>query len=67
MVQLDYDTLLYDEIDLKSQPEHVGVLPDTSYAWVSQEHDLGRISFYDADNDALETITGFELNSEIEH
>ncbi len=67
MVRLDYDTLLYEEIDLKSQPEHVGVLPDTSYAWVSQEHDLGRISFYDADNESLETITGFELNSEIEH
>ncbi len=67
LVRLDYGTLLYEEIDLKSQPEHVGVLPDTSYAWVSQEHDLGRISFYDADNESLETITGFELNSEIEH
>ena len=67
LVRLDYDTLLYDEIELKSQPEHVGVLPDTSYAWVSQQHDLGRISFYDATTEALETITGFELNSEIEH
>ncbi len=67
LVRLDYDTLLYEEIGLKSQPEHVGVLPDTSYAWVSQEHDLGRISFYNAATEALETITGFELNSEIEH
>ncbi len=67
LVRLDYGTLLYEEIGLKSQPEHVGVLPDTSYAWVSQAHDLGRISFYDADQDSLETITGFELNSEIEH
>jgi len=67
MVRLDYQTLLYEEIDLKSQPEHVGVLPDSPYAWVSQEHDLGRISFYDADQESLETITGFELNSEIEH
>jgi hypothetical protein len=66
-VRLDYDTLLYEELDLKSQPEHVGVLPDSSYAWVSQQHELGRISFYDADLGSLETITGFELNGEIEH
>ncbi|MFH1468366.1 MAG: hypothetical protein ABIO70_28515 [Pseudomonadota bacterium] len=67
LVRLDYDTLLYDTFDLKSQPEHVGVLPDTPYAWVSQEHELGRISFYDADDSSIETITGFELNGEIEH
>jgi hypothetical protein len=33
---------------------------------VSQDHDLGRISFYDPDDDSLETLTGFELNSGIE-
>jgi len=43
------------------------VLPTTDYAFASQEHDLGRISFYDTDTEALETITGFELNGEIEH
>jgi hypothetical protein len=51
----------------------VGVLPDLDIAdgdepkaWVSQEHPLGRISFFDPDDTSLETITGFELNSEIE-
>ena len=39
---------------------------DSPQAWVSQEHDLGRISFFDPDEGTLETITGFELNSEIE-
>jgi len=67
LVRLDYDTLLYQPFELKSQPEHVGVLPDTPYAWVSQEHELGRISFYNAEDDSIETITGFELNGEIEH
>jgi hypothetical protein len=42
-------------------------LPDTNTAFVSQEHSLGRISFFNADEDALETITGFELNAAIEH
>ncbi len=70
---LDYTTLLHEQIPLKSAPRFVGVLPDLDLgdddepqAWVSQEHDLGRISFFDPDDDSLETITGFELNSEIE-
>ena len=36
-------------------------------AWASQAHELGRLSFYDPDAASLDTITGFELNSEIEH
>lgn len=70
---LDYQTLLSWDIPLRSDPVFVGVLPDLDDedgdeppAWVSQEHDLGRISFYDPDDDSLETITGFELNSQIE-
>ncbi|MEO0604592.1 MAG: hypothetical protein AAF211_24370, partial [Myxococcota bacterium] len=70
---LDYTTLLHTERSLRSVPEFLGVLPDLDPddadvppAWVSQEHPLGRISFFDADDDTLETLTGFELNSEIE-
>lgn len=64
---LDFETLLYTEIALKSPPVHLGVLPGGETAWVSQDHSLGRLSFYDPAADALDTITGFELNSEIEH
>jgi DNA-binding beta-propeller fold protein YncE len=67
LVVLDYTTLLPEDIELKSEPVHVGTLPTTDFAYASQEHDLGRISFYDSDSGSLETITGFELNSEIEH
>jgi DNA-binding beta-propeller fold protein YncE len=67
LVVLDYHTLLPEDIRLKSIPVHVGTLPDTTYAYASQEHELGRISFYDTETESLETITGFELNSEIEH
>ncbi|MBN2799244.1 MAG: hypothetical protein JXX28_08880 [Deltaproteobacteria bacterium] len=72
LVKLRYDTLLPDVIPLKSKPVYVGVFPQLDgvsgepAAWVSQEHDLGRISFYDPDDNTLETITGFELNSQIE-
>lgn len=64
---LDYGSLLYEEVPLKSQPVHVGVLPESRLAYVNQEHDLGRLSFYDPDSQELQTLTGFELNSAIEH
>ena len=64
---LRYEDLLYDEVRLKSSPVHVGVLPGSTYAYVNEEHELGRLSFYEPDTGELKTITGFELNSGIEH
>jgi len=73
LAQVDYDTLLYEQINLKSDPVYVGVLPDLDPedgdeppAWASQEHELGRLTFFDPDDGSVETITGFELNSRIE-
>ena len=70
---LDFQTLLPEEIELDSEPVYVGVLPDLTFgdsnepfAWVSQKHVLGRMTFYDPDDGSVETITGFELNSQIE-
>ncbi|MCA9488284.1 MAG: YncE family protein [Myxococcales bacterium] len=70
---LNYDTLLHDQYSLRSPPVFLGVLPDLSPedgeeppAWISQEYPLGRISFFDSDDGSLDTLTGFELNSEIE-
>ena len=64
---LDYESFVPREIPLPSIPIHLGTLPDTNTAFISQQHDLGRISFYDSDVRDLQTITGFELNSAIEH
>lgn len=63
---LDHGGLLLDEVPLKSDPVFLGTLPELGWAYVSQEHDLGRISFYDPATDALKTLTGFELNAGIE-
>ncbi len=67
LVAIEYETLLYDSVSLYSPAIYVGVLPESTYAYVNQEHDLGRISFYEPDEAILETITGFELNAGIEH
>jgi DNA-binding beta-propeller fold protein YncE len=63
---VDYRTLLFDEVDLKSPATNLGVVPGSHTVYVSQAHDLGRISLYDVDGKGLTTITGFELNSGIE-
>jgi len=64
---IDLSTQLFDEVELRSVPEHVGAMAGTVTAYVSQDHELGRVSFYDADTEQLQTITGFELNSGIEY
>ena len=63
---LDYQTFVPDEIELPSIPVHLGSLPDTNTVFISQEHELGRISFFDPLEDNLKTITGFELNAVVE-
>ena len=63
---LDFETLIHEEVSLKSNPVHLGTLLDTETAYISQEHHLGRISFFHPTEGDLQTITGFELNANIE-
>ena len=63
---LDHAELILDEVPLKSAPVFLGTLPELGWAYVSQEHELGRISFYDPETESLQTLTGFELNAGIE-
>jgi DNA-binding beta-propeller fold protein YncE len=64
---LDLTTHLPEEVSLASPAMNVGALPGRSVGYASMEHELGRIGFYDAETGELDTLTGFELNSEIEH
>jgi hypothetical protein len=61
---------LADEIETPSPPLEAGlILVDGGVmGYILQEHDLGRISFFDTDDQNLQlrTITGFLLNSDIE-
>lgn len=66
LLQLDYSRLIHDEIPLSSAAAHLGVIPESQTVYVSQEHSLGRISFYTPSTGQLQTITGFELNAAIE-
>jgi hypothetical protein len=50
---------------LGSPPSAVGILPGAGQAFVAQRHPLGRVSFLDVVTDAVRTVTGFDLNSQI--
>ena len=50
---------------LGSPPSEVGILPGAGEAFTAQRHPLGRVTFVDLTTDAVRTITGFDLNSNI--
>lgn len=50
---------------LGSPPAAVGFLPGANTAFVAQRHPLGRVSFIALASDAVRTVTGFDLNSQI--
>ncbi|MBA3464904.1 MAG: hypothetical protein H0T46_33530 [Deltaproteobacteria bacterium] len=50
---------------LGSPPSAVGILPGADMAFTSQRHPLGRVTFVNLLTDAVRTVTGFDLNSNI--
>ena len=68
---IDYETRLVDDVTVPSQPVHIGMIPldegpEQALGWVSQQHDLGRISFVQPFDLSVQTVTGFELNGDID-
>ena len=68
---IDYATRLVDDVLVPSVPVHIGMMPletapQDALGWVSQAHELGRISFVRPYDLSVQTVTGFELNSDIE-
>jgi DNA-binding beta-propeller fold protein YncE len=53
------------DVALGSPPLVLGAMPVAERVYISQRHDLGRISFFDLTSGKLQTVTGFELNSRI--
>ncbi len=53
-------------VSLGSVPEEIGVMPLVRRTYVSQAYSTGRITFFDWDSSDMITITGFQMNSEIE-
>jgi hypothetical protein len=57
---------LADVIVTPSRPLDIGIIADLGLAFALQDHPMGRISFFDVETLAMQTITGFLLNGQIE-
>jgi hypothetical protein len=70
---LNLDTLVANSLSLASAPEFVGPIPQPPGStadpsvWVTQVFAGGQISFVDLTTLDLTTVTGFELNSQIQN
>ncbi len=68
---LDLQTLVTDSLVLAGVPEYAGALATDDPAlldriWVTQIHPAGRISFVELSRRAVRTVTGYELNADVE-
>lgn len=64
--RIDLNTFATTTIVLDSEPEAIGVVPDSNRVWVSQVSNLGRITFIDIDTGSMHEISGYQLNAFIE-
>ncbi|GAB4297100.1 MAG: hypothetical protein Kow0090_12280 [Myxococcota bacterium] len=58
--------IVSQDVQLPSPAVFAGAFPESEMLFVLQEHPLGRITFVNVETTDVRTITGFELNSEIE-
>lgn len=58
-------SFVIDTLTLGSPPLSVGAVPGTARAFIGQDHPEGRITFVDWNTGALQSVTGFELNSRV--
>ncbi|MET0592285.1 MAG: hypothetical protein ABW133_06275 [Polyangiaceae bacterium] len=56
-------SLVVDRYALATPPVAAGFVGSAGYAFVAQEHPGGRVSFIDAKEEQVRTITGFELGA----
>lgn len=58
-------SFVVDTLNLGSPPSSVGAVPGAMRVFIGQDHPEGRITFVDWATGALQSVTGFELNSRI--
>ncbi len=65
VARLNLENFIVDTTTVGSHPVEIGAVMGTDKIYISQEHNLGRISFIDVDTHQMHTVTGFQLNSQI--
>jgi hypothetical protein len=66
--RVQMESFRVDSYTLGSPPEHIGLLPSDTLQriYVSQQHPVGRMTFIDIETGESRTVTGYELNSQIQ-
>lgn len=64
--KMDLETLIVNTLDLSSKPFAGGFAADTNKVFIAQDHPAGRMTFFDVYDETVRTVTGFNLNDEIE-
>ncbi|MBN1607088.1 MAG: hypothetical protein JW940_10680 [Polyangiaceae bacterium] len=63
---MPFDSFVPENLSLASEPLSIGAVPASKRIFVGQKHADGRITFIDWDTMEMTSVTGFELNSEIQ-
>jgi len=62
---IDFSSMSAERLELSSPPLAAGVLSELGRGFVAQSHREGRVTFYEFDTGAAQTLTGFELSAKI--
>ena len=64
--KIDLGTLIVNDLELSSPPVAAGYAGATDKVFVAQDHPAGRMTFIGVEDDSMKTITGYNLNEDIE-
>lgn len=59
-------TFSIDSFRVPSLPEGIGAIPSATRVYVNQKHPQGRMTFVDVLTDKRQTVTGYQLNANID-
>lgn len=60
-------TFIVDELTHGSPPVAAGYAADTKKVFINQDHPAGRMTFVSMEDGSVKTVTGFNLNDDIEY
>jgi hypothetical protein len=60
-------TFIVDQLNHGSPPTAAGYAVDTRKGFINQDHSAGRMTFLNIEDKSVKTVTGFNLNDDIEY
>ena len=64
---IDLQTFIVDSLVLGSPPTAAGYALETDKVFIAQDHPAGRMTFMGVHDSSVKTVTGYNLNDDIEY